>query len=205
MSDERQTRIALEFPLVAFSDVLPALPTICRIGSVVQNPIPFTVVVKEVSPSFMKLRKAFVPLTVVEDFDTDKLFRTKVGGNPLLEKLNQDKELEKLLQSIPQKTASVTGLVSEFKDGDQFDPAKCLGQLIPYKDKTCVAFQFAPRLETDALEELKDVRFPFIKNMMTIIQRVARYIENFGHKGETIATVAAVWPIFSLLREWCGD
>lgn len=176
-----------------------AFPLFCEYGAMIDSPIPFTILVKQVTllrP--LTCRRAFIPFVEAKDFDHKKIFKEKLYWNELMEKLNQDTELERLLERMSNKI-EWSKYVQEIKD-DSKDPGQTLGQLLPFKQYTIMIFKNAPKYYEETFSvRIKNLSFPNIKDLFLIFQKLSRYIKEYNSPKAPDGLLPAKWPILYLL------
>ncbi|MEM3753324.1 MAG: hypothetical protein QW778_01865 [Candidatus Micrarchaeaceae archaeon] len=197
LKDPNVKKVKALYPMVVFGGER-AYPLFAHYGTVISSPIPTTIVVKRVTllrP--LTYRRAFIPFWDAKSFNHKKIFKEKLGWNPLIERLNQDKELENLLEKLPNRV-SWQNWVQEIKDeSDSFE--ECLGQIIPFKQETLIIFNHAAKWEETFTGKMKNLQLPYIKDLIKIMIKVAQYITEFKYDKEANGIIAEEWSARLLL------
>jgi len=195
LKDSHIKKVKALYPMLVTKSAIggeKAVPLFAHYGAVVESPIPSTIVVKRVSllrP--LTYRRAFIPFWDARNFNHKKIFKEKLGWNPLIERLNQDQELEKLLEKLPNRVAW-GNMAQEIKDeSDNFED--CLGQIIPFNHETLIIFNHGAKWEETFTGKMKNLQLPYIKDLITIMLKVARYIIEFKYDKESNGLIAEEW------------
>ena len=155
------------------------------IGTVIQGVVPCTIVIKDCSLRFLRSKRAFLPLLpspeYLNNFDASKVYKKKLGWNQVIEALNADSVLEKMLQH-PNAPYGLT---------DYKKPFECHGQLVPQGDVTLAAMRFVPANED---------RFDGLHSCVMILTRIASILHDLPKPKFTYGP-ASPWEIMHLLRD----
>lgn len=165
-----------------------AFPSFAKYGAVIDSPIPSAIIVKRVKLSLLERRRAFIPVSnetlnaiTKKGFDHSKIFKEKIGWNPLVEQLNQDNELEAILESLPNEIRW-SDYRGEIKD-DNLDLRETLGYMIPVYRKTLILFHHAATWSETLLYRIKDLQLPNIRGLIKMMSKIAKYIKEFKYNG----------------------
>lgn len=168
--------------------------TVFRAAAIIDASVSSTIVVKKIFKSFFNEEYAFVPFTKDSaegnKFYWKSVWKEKKGWNKLLESLNSDKELMKMIESIPKK-AEVGSYTTEV--------GETVCQILPWGKKTSIIIANAPEYEC-GLIKLKKIFFNMNKNL-DILERIAGHIEKNQAKSSG-GVIEKNWAIIFYINEY---
>jgi len=183
-------------PRGAFLQKREVFPTVGVCATVTESSIPSSMFTKSIGKGFLKgSDRLFLPFSGFSpDFNARKLYDSRSGWDPLVEKLNQDKDLIKALNSLPN---SVTfwlthkeGRTYKFEDYRDKD-YETICQVIPCGNETLTAVRFM------AGSDLQK-----IQSVAVAISRVRTHIMNYGYTEQASGKIIQPWapPMLALFK-----
>ena len=172
----------------------------CYCGTLIDKPIPDPIIVKNIKIGLWK-KPYFIPYIEKINFSAKDILNNKNSWNSLLEKLNEDNDLQNILKRLPtQKT--IFGIDEQYQVGrdkywnyqldDQDNNTHTLIQLIPFGDRTLIATRHMvedPRRIVQAVEA---------------ISRIRKYIEEFNFSRYVIGKIPQQWAndVYTLVNKF---
>ena len=174
------------------------LPGVITIGSVIEGTIPTSIITKTVKTGFASHKRVFFPC-LSELLDPSKgsfkiepktIYKERRGfaDNPLVELLNEDNWLIERIQKIPDQTyksldwSGKRSISNRICDGKK--DLVTLGQVVPYKKMTLVAFQCMPDWQKGSI---------LLDCTVGVAKRISEHIKKYGSFEEKTGVIVQPW------------
>lgn len=176
---------------------LYVFPTDFIFGSFVVRSIPLSMIAKRISS-----QRVFIPFQTSPDlqFNAYAIWMYRINWNPLVDALNNDKQLLSDLSSLPDQATiyipkSMGGVTSKIEDGNERN-FECLCQIVPYENLTFFGIRALIISDTFASSMKRDKR---VKSIISALRLIRGHILDYGHGTLVTGQIAQDWikiPIF---------
>jgi len=155
-------------------------------GSFADRPIPLSLITKIISTGFMRSERVFIPFQMQPNlqFDVKTIWKNKMNWNPLVETMNEDKQLISALSSLPNETAvqlsSKRWLTYKIEDKNERN-VECVCQIVPYENLTFIGIR------------VLGANDKVIKNVINALRMIRGHILSYGHGTPVTGQLAQDW------------
>lgn len=156
-------------------------------GSYADRSVPISMIAKKLSTGFVRSERLLIPFQPRPQFDAKAIWKNKIDWNPLLDAINNDKQLIAALSSLPNQTtvllSSKRMLTYKIEDQNEIN-TECLCQIIPFKTLSFIGIRALGLSLRDKTQ---------LNNVINLFRMIRGHILSYGHALPTAGHIAQDW------------